>query len=230
MGRKLFKYTAYFTAFSFFFFLKLKYETLSGFSISKAVCFKNQIQLPADAESIFVYCTSKNKNIFKTVYYVTVNKSVDKIPKPVVSKSGPNHKKYSVLLFGIGSLSRLNFVRSFPKTLKYIEKKEWLPLQGYTKVGEDLFSNMVPVLTGMTTDQLTKACISKKKPKLDNCPFIWKNFSQNGYLTSFTEDSTGSAIFGQKNYGFSKSPTDFHSQPVLNAAENLLRKKVSEYL
>lgn len=176
-----------------------------------------------------MYCTSKNRKIFKTVYFLTADKAEDRKPKPVTSKSGPNKKHYSVLLFGIGSMSRSDFVRTLPETKKYIEEQTWLPLEGYVKVGDDTFSNIVPILTGRTVPQLTNVCHFDKKLELDDCPFIWKNFSKNGYLTSFTENSILTETFNQDKYGFFNSPTDFHSQPLLNAAEDLLRKKVSSY-
>lgn len=174
-----------------------------------------------------MYCTSKNRKIFKTVYFLTTNKTDDRKPEPVTSKSAPNKKNYSILLFGIGSMSRSNFVRNLPETKKYIDEQGWLPLEGYVKVGDDTFSNIVPILTGRTVEQLNKVCHFDKKLELDNCPFIWKNFSKNGYLTSFTENSILTETFNQDKYGFLHSPTDFYSQPFLSATEDLLGKKVS---
>ena len=40
----------------------------------------------------------------------------------------------SVLMFGIDSVSRINFRRNMPQMLKYLTDHKWYELQGYNKV------------------------------------------------------------------------------------------------
>jgi len=43
-------------------------------------------------------------------------------------------RKPSVLLWGIDSMSRMNFQRTMPQMYKYLREKKWFELQGYNKV------------------------------------------------------------------------------------------------
>lgn len=47
------------------------------------------------------------------------------------NKSG---KPLSVLMLGIDSISRLNFIRAMPKTAQYVYDNEWFEMSGYNKV------------------------------------------------------------------------------------------------
>lgn len=40
----------------------------------------------------------------------------------------------SVLMLGIDSISRLNFIRAMPKTAQYVYDNEWFEMSGYNKV------------------------------------------------------------------------------------------------
>lgn len=192
------------------------------YSMSKAVCFKNKVELPPKTEYIYVRCTSKKKNIYKTIHYMVI----DKKPKPVTTKEELSQKLFSVFLFAIDSISRLNFMRTLPNTRKYIEERGWLPLEGYTKIADNTFPNLMAILTGMTVDQAIKHCYPSYKEKVDDCPFMWKNFSENGYLTSYVEDTAHMSSFNYHKYGFMNSPTDYYSRPILMAARKFMKIQV----
>ncbi|KAK7580106.1 hypothetical protein V9T40_000735 [Parthenolecanium corni] len=198
---------------------KIRDDDDDRYNISKAVCFKNKIELPPETEYIYVRCISGKKNIYETIHFMVI----DKEPKPVTSKEELTEKKFSVFLFAIDSISRLNFMRTLPKTRKYIEERGWLPLEGYTKIADNTFPNLVAILSGMTVSQLTKHCYPSHKQKIDDCPFMWKNFSQNGYLTSYVEDTAPIASFNYLKYGFLNSPTDYYSRPILIAARKYMK-------
>lgn len=55
-----------------------------------------------------------------------------------LTKKWPTQKQrpLSVLIFGIDSVSRLNFIRAMPKTYQHLQREEWFELQGYNKVNE----------------------------------------------------------------------------------------------
>lgn len=58
------------------------------------------------------------------------------------------------------------------------------------------------------------SCWPNKSVKMDNCPFLWKNFSDLNYLTAFLEDSPGIAIFNYIKLGFVLPPADYYMRPL----------------
>lgn len=58
------------------------------------------------------------------------------------------------------------------------------------------------------------SCWPNKSVKLDDCPYIWKNFSQLNYITAFLEDSPGIAIFNFAKLGFVLPPADYYMRPL----------------
>lgn len=52
---------------------------------------------------------------------------------------------------------------------------------------------------------------------VDECPFIWKRFSTNGFRTGFAEDDVGIGIFNMNwRHAFEKPPTDYYLRPFSN--------------
>lgn len=49
-------------------------------------------------------------------------------------------KPLSVLMLGIDSISRLNFIRAMPKTAQYVYDNEWFEMSGYNKVIFDSYT------------------------------------------------------------------------------------------
>lgn len=136
-------------------------------------------------------------------------------------------KKYSVLLFGIDSISRLNLIRTMSKSKRFVDEQGWIPLEGYNKIADNTFPNLMAVLTGWTLEQISKRCFKKADNKLDDCPYIWKNFSQKGYLTAYTEDEPFIGTFNYHKYGFLNSPTDYYSRPLMVHGMRILKVQVS---
>jgi len=54
----------------------------------------------------------------------------------------------SVFLFGIDSMSRMNFRRSMPLTSAFVSQKGWFEMEGYNKVGDNTLPNLMAILTG----------------------------------------------------------------------------------
>jgi len=104
-----------------------------------------------------VSCFEDNRQIYKNFHYV--------IPKMVTKSSDSKNQNHSsidseendpsVLILVVESLSRLNYLRSMPKTRHELEKLERLSyLKGLTKLADNSFPNMVPFLTGKSTFKL----------------------------------------------------------------------------
>lgn len=58
------------------------------------------------------------------------------------------------------------------------------------------------------------SCWANKSVKLDDCPYIWKNYSDLNYITAFLEDSPGIAIFNYAKLGFVLPPADYYMRPL----------------
>ncbi|XP_065199485.1 uncharacterized protein LOC135831139 [Planococcus citri] len=189
-------------------------------SISKSICYGQETVLPPQAEYIYVECTSRNKR--KKLSYKNIHSMViEKQTSPPKQATDPI--KYSVLFFGIDSISRLNLIRTMPKTVQYLKEKQWLQLEGYNKIGDNTFPNLVAALSGMNVTQFRSSCVKSKKDMFDNCPLIWKNFKNNSYITAYIEDCPSIGTFNFEKYGFMNSPTDYYSRPYLMGAQKFLK-------
>lgn len=112
--------------------------------------------------------------VYKDVHAMVINKGQRRFRNADVPD------KPSVLVISIDSLSRLNLIRSMPLTYRLLEKHGFISLEGYTKVADNTFPNVVPILTGMSVKQMTKQCWKSPKDEMDGCPFLWKNFKERG--------------------------------------------------
>lgn len=128
-------------------------------------------------------------------------------------------KKINILVIGVDSVSRLNLHRQLPKTVNFLKAQNAVEMLGYNKVGDNTFPNVVPILTGLSVEELTMLCWNNSNTVFDECPFIWKNYKNHGYITGFGEDAANIGLFNYLMVGFRKQPTDFYLQSFNLAAE-----------
>lgn len=91
--------------------------------------------MPKHVNGIIVDCSSKslNKVIQQDAFtFIQVNENRT---ETFSKKDAP---KVGIIMFGIDSLSRMNFRRTMPKTFKYLVDKGWYELKGYNKVNTDV--------------------------------------------------------------------------------------------
>lgn len=81
------------------------------------------------------------------------------------------------------------------------------------------------ILVGYNNSMAYNACEPRSIGKLEQCPFVWKDFRDNGYVTSYGEDEASISSFNYHKYGFSKPPTDYYLRPYMLAAEKHLKVK-----
>jgi hypothetical protein len=106
----------------------------------------------------------------------------------------------SVLVLGVDSVSRLNAERLWPKTQQSLQEMNAVTLLGYNKVADNTFPNLVPVLIGQSVEDLNDVCgwPSKSKAyleKFDDCPFLWRTFSELGFRTMLAEECSHLTTF-----------------------------------
>ncbi|KAH8381572.1 hypothetical protein KR093_008520 [Drosophila rubida] len=132
-------------------------------------------------------------------------------PKPPTTPRKP-----SVFMFGIDSLSRINLRRTMPKVYKFLTRRGWYEMQGYNKVADNTFPNLLAVLSGYSPDTAkAKVCDTDNRGCFDRMPFIWKYFKSAGYLTAYGEDECGMNTFNYMKPGFIAMPTDYYHRPFL---------------
>jgi len=99
------------------------------------------------------------------------------------------------------------------------------------KVGQNTYPNMLVMLSGHSIDTRFTASEDfsprwriKGDGYFDALPMVWKNFSNNGYMTLYAEDEPQIQAFNFVYKGFKKQPTDYYSRPFWIAMnENILK-------
>lgn len=93
-------------------------------------------------DSVKVNCRSaiKQENN-KTLEYSRVVPLVQQYQPKTITAAKP---KINIMLLGIDSVSRLNFLRHMHRTKAFLENKGFIPLLGHHKVGENSFPNILP--------------------------------------------------------------------------------------
>lgn len=78
------------------------------------------------------------------------------------------------------------------------------------------------ILTGYNTTRIESDCDPESSGKLDLCPFLWKDFQNQGYVTAFAEDAASLSTFNYLKEGFEEPPTDYYIRPFFLMAEEIL--------
>lgn len=109
------------------------------FSILTCVPFQTNTTVNSDA--IRVYCSNayNNHRIYENVYSLL---SLDEVKNRTQIPSKIK-KPLSVLFLGIDSMSRMNLMRTMPKTYNYLVTNDWIGLKGYNKIAENTFPNLM---------------------------------------------------------------------------------------
>ncbi|GMT10823.1 hypothetical protein PFISCL1PPCAC_2120, partial [Pristionchus fissidentatus] len=147
------------------------------------------------------------------------------IKKKKFRSSGTNegtNKKWSVLMLSFDSVSQMTFRRKLPKTVKFLEESlKAVVLNGYNIVGDGTPQAFIPILTGATEEELplTRKRFTNASFVDDVYPFIWKNFSDAGYVTLFAEDQAHLGFANHRLKGFRDIPTDHYSRPYFQHEE-----------
>ncbi|XP_051176271.1 uncharacterized protein LOC127291270 [Leptopilina boulardi] len=201
----------------------------SSITVEKCIEFNNSVILTKEIETLMVTCNEVNANqklkkrstIYKNVHSII---NVEKISNRFNHSINDNKKKkLSVLILGLDNVSRLNFQRNLPKTVDYLNKNEWLIMKGYNKMGENTFPNLMAILTGQGQEESHSKCTPNVPFGLDNCPLIWYNFRNAGYVTAYAEDEAPMSTFNLLKVGFVEPPTDYYLRPYIIATEKLLK-------
>ncbi|CAL2045114.1 unnamed protein product [Caenorhabditis brenneri] len=167
------------------------------------------------SEEMFqISCESRNllkTEIFKYHYAQIVSKKTN-IRNKTIEKSTEEFP--SVIMIGLDSMSRGNFVRQMPKTYKYMQDLGFIDMKGHMKIHDNTYGNLLAILTGKRGE--FKAEMNESwHIAFDDFEFVWKSFSEKGYVTLFAEDRPDIGTFTYKNLlrGFLQQPTDHYLRP-----------------
>lgn len=178
-------------------------------TFSASIPFTPPLYIPADFFS--VTCKTKNGDV---VYEHLLTNTALKMTEKRTNIMSESSDQLSVVLFGLDSVSRSCAVRKLPRTFKYLtEDLGAFDLRGLMKVGENTLPNVVPLLTGRRVWSAEVPITDYTKETFDSFPFIWRNFSDAGYVTMLAEDMADISTFNYLTRGFKNPPTDHYLRP-----------------
>jgi hypothetical protein len=164
-----------------------------------------------------VECSVDKKVVYKNYHaFVPIKPEVEKR----IQNTCKNRQRLSVLVLGMDSVSRLNFHRQMPKTKSVLESMHAIELLGHNTVGKGKFPNLLPLLSGLSREELGKVCWPNRSTVFDKCNWIWKNFSAAGYRTAFGEDAVLLGLFHYWGPGFKEQPTNYYTTPFHKQVED----------
>ncbi|KAH8393670.1 hypothetical protein KR200_009163, partial [Drosophila serrata] len=172
--------------------------------------------VPKDTDFIITKCFAKDlKNISELLQEDAMTFIPEMWTSPEKVRTQP-----SVLIMGLDSISRINFRRTMPLAYNFVNRPGWYEMQGYNKIGDNTYPNLMAVLTGHSEKGAEEVCDVTLAGCLDTLPFIWKRFKNASYMTAFAEDCESINTFNYMQAGFIKQPTDYYLRPLLLAIEN----------
>ncbi|XP_078596830.1 uncharacterized protein LOC144873384 [Branchiostoma floridae x Branchiostoma japonicum] len=190
---------------------------------SKVTCF-----LEEDVFNQTQEASSKVIRVHNNMFVQVIrNESLVKDKKAEIKKEGRiktvlGHGM-NVLMVGVDSTSRMNFMRKLPKTFKYFtETLEGHVLKGYHVIGDGTTAQFIGMLSGFHEEELPNAKRGmENSTTCDVFPLVWNKFRKMGYTTMHAEDEAGTGTFQFRLQGFKKRPTDYYMRPFWVAQEGL---------
>ena len=195
-------------------------------TFSSAVTFTPPVYVNSDFFS--VACSDVHG---KTVYERLLTNIVSIKPQSKKSILQESENNLSVVLFGLDSVSRSCAIRKLPKTFRFLtETLGSYDFKGHMKVGENTLPNLVPLYTGRRAWSDEFPVTDYAHQPFDSFPFIWKNFSDAGYVTMYAEDMAEISTFNYLTKGFIHPPTDHYMRPYWIAIADQVRYKLGYVL
>jgi len=101
--------------------------------------FHQDFVVPQQIDAIITECRwLKGRALLQQDAFGFVQSKTNGSRKSASSDSEDIDRRPSVLLWGIDSMSRMNFQRTMPLMFKYLREENWYELQGYNKVSYDI--------------------------------------------------------------------------------------------
>lgn len=108
--------------------------------LGDCITFTKTIELPMNIEYILVKCKgTTGKSVYNNAHAIIRERNEVRQRLDEATLANNRTRPLSVLMLSIDSISRLNFIRSMPRTAQHIYDNGWFELQGYNKVYYYLF-------------------------------------------------------------------------------------------
>uniref|UniRef100_T1IJT6 Uncharacterized protein n=1 Tax=Strigamia maritima TaxID=126957 RepID=T1IJT6_STRMM len=209
---------------------KFCYCNQKGYKIDDSYHLFTDSIMPVVDEFVEVGCRVKRKIIYRDFFaFIQVKPEVEKDHDLNFSRWTDETRelvaeKLSVTILGLDSVSRLNMLRHMPKTFAYLRNvMDAIDLQGFTKVADNTFVNVVPMLSGLFVEECWNESLAQKP--MDYLNLVWKDFAQKGFRTLYAEDFPGISAFNYRKFGFFHQPTDYYLRPFTIAAQDKMNLK-----
>ncbi|XP_002133328.3 uncharacterized protein [Drosophila pseudoobscura] len=203
------------------------FETMAGTNDSYAVArraelIENDFIVPHHFLGLVVQCNDldNNSRVLQADAFSFVQHPVDRNETSDAWR-GTNYP--SVFLFGIDTMSRMNFHRTMPLTSKFVRHSGWYEMEGYNKVADNTLPNLLAVLTGRSAKNWSKGCNLKTAGCFNYITYLWDHFHNAGYLTAYAEDLSSISTFNYLKSGFVRKPVDFYLRPFVTILEHVLK-------
>ncbi|KAH9505327.1 hypothetical protein Btru_058350 [Bulinus truncatus] len=172
-----------------------------------------------------VYCTSADRKTYNGLFAGVA--ATEERAQRAGQKLSQGLDGLGIAILGFDSMSRMSWLRRLEKTRAYFhDELGAVELEGHNIVGDGTTAVMFPMLTGKFEWELPEARrFFANATTMDDFPFIWHEFKEAGYLTSWCNADNGSAPFNWRMLGFDEQPTDFYSRPFFMVAKPYLVNK-----
>ncbi|GFS00643.1 hypothetical protein ElyMa_002819400 [Elysia marginata] len=182
--------------------------------------FRSSVRLGEDSEFIHVNCfsDSKEENIISKSFFslVPTRRHLDKLYDVKLNKRRVKYQPretLNVVIVGIDGLSRHQFMRTMPKTYKYLTRALGsfdFTMQG--QHGDNTFSNFLPLLSGNLESEV-KEWWNNTQPQ-DAFGFMFDDFEKAGFRTLYSEDNPLYSGFYWGDRFFINPLTSYWNRPL----------------
>lgn len=183
--------------------------------------FESEIYPETDV--VFVQCSDRFDETFYKNYHAVISRERE----DAKSKVRKPDNRLNIIIVGIDSVSKLNFLRHFRKTHKLLKNLGAIELHGYNKVEDSTLVNMIPFLTGK---YVTHYWNGSEPSLFDHVDEMWRYFSEVGYRTLFGEDFPDIGMFNFQKKGFLHPPTDHYYRPyAVSVDQSFVKRRSKKY-
>ncbi|CAG7667844.1 unnamed protein product [Allacma fusca] len=148
--------------------------------------------LPSNIDHLRVWCNYITSQEMFYEDYLSAVQLKPEVEDELIPKNG-GAEKYSLMILGQDSMSRMNFIRTMPKVQDFLlNTLGAVEFQGLNAIGSTTLWNIFPLISGLSKEHFQSVC-NGAAAYLQSCPFVWKLFEEQGYRTAFTEDYSNSA-------------------------------------
>ena len=162
----------------------------------------------------FVEVLIAERDFIHSEHHIQV-KAKENIIETLEEKRIQSKLDYNVAFLMFDSQSAANFERKLTKTFNFLKNdNNSIIFKGHTINGDGTTAQLCALFVGMLEENLPEARRGHVLSNyVDKWPFIFKRFSDKGYVTMFSEDDAQFASFNYRLKGFQHQPTDHYARP-----------------